>query len=60
MLLGKIKIPQSYREIFDFSLKKPTRVELKFFFLLLNPLAPELNHSAQRCLQGFYTADFNF
>jgi hypothetical protein len=26
----------------------------------INPLTPELNPSAQRCLPSFFTGDFNF
>jgi hypothetical protein len=26
----------------------------------INPLTPELNPSAQRCLQTFFAGDFNF
>jgi hypothetical protein len=28
--------------------------------VILNPLTPELNLSAQRCLPRFFTGDFNF
>jgi hypothetical protein len=29
-------------------------------FPVINPLTPELNPSAQRCLPRFFTGDFNF
>jgi hypothetical protein len=28
-------------------------------YLVINPLAPELNPSAQRCLTRFFTGDFD-
>jgi hypothetical protein len=34
-----------------------TKVSVK---TTVNNFAPELNHSAQRCLPRFYTSDFNF
>jgi hypothetical protein len=30
------------------------------YFNVINPLTPELNAPAQRCLPGFFTGDFNF
>jgi hypothetical protein len=34
--------------------------EILSIFSILNPLTPELNPSAQRCLLRFFTGDFNF
>jgi hypothetical protein len=33
---------------------------LQITAVVINPLTPELNPSAQRCLARFFTGDFNF
>jgi hypothetical protein len=35
-------------------------VDIYWRVCMFNPLTPELNPSAQRCLPRFFTGDFNF
>jgi hypothetical protein len=37
-----------------------TTLTSKYTSISFNPLTPELNPSAQRCLPRFFTGDFNF